>query len=308
MEQLVRIVTDSSCDLPRRLVERFKIAVAPLTVHFGSAVYEDGELSVEEFWQKAAGPHHPRTSQPSVGKFEQLFEGLVAQGKQVLCLTITSKHSGTFNAAHLAAQRFGQAVRVFDSLSLSLGLGLQALTAAQAAQAGGSMQELLALLEDMRARMRLMIVLDTLENLRRGGRADGFIAVVDRMTRALNIKAVINVVEGQLRLLGAARSFQRGLRRVLNLVEGLGTPASPGSVSGCERRGQRCPPTPVWESSASWRCPSPRRSEVVTPSITGLSNESHPTGRKHPALCADEGRRCSLPAGLLEPPGYAPVP
>jgi DegV family protein with EDD domain len=224
MEQLVRIVTDSSCDLPRRVVERFKIAVAPLTVHFGSAVYEDGELSAEEFWQKAAGPHHPRTSQPSVGKFEQLFEGLVAQGKQVLCLTITSKHSGTFNAAHLAAQRFGQAVEVFDSLSLSLGLGLQALAAARAAQAGRSMHEILALLEDVRARMRLMIVLDTLENLRRGGRADGFIAAVDRMTRALNIKIIIDVVEGQLRLLGAARSFQRGLRRVLNLVEGLGPP------------------------------------------------------------------------------------
>jgi fatty acid-binding protein DegV len=70
--------------------------------------------------------------------------------------------------------------------------------------------------------MRLTIVLDTLENLRRGGRADGFIAVVDRMTRALNIKPVINVVDGQLRLLGAARSFQGGLRRVLNLVERLG--------------------------------------------------------------------------------------
>lgn len=222
MEQLVRIVTDSSCDLPRRVVERFKIVVAPLTVHFGSAVYEDGELSAEEFWQKAAGPHHPRTSQPSVGKFEQRFEGLVAQGKQVLCLTITSKHSGTFNAAHLAAQRFGQAVEVFDSLSLSLGLGLQALAAAQAAQAGRSMQEILALLEDMQARMRFTIVLDTLENLRRGGRADAFIAVVDRMARALNIKAVINVVEGQLRLLGAARSFQGGLNRVLALVEQLG--------------------------------------------------------------------------------------
>jgi fatty acid-binding protein DegV len=74
----------------------------------------------------------------------------------------------------------------------------------------------------MRARMRLTILLDTLENLRRGGRADGFIAVVDRMTRALNIKTIINVVEGQLRLMGAARSFQGGLRRVLNMVERLG--------------------------------------------------------------------------------------
>jgi DegV family protein with EDD domain len=222
MERIIGIVTDSSCDLPRQLVERFRIAVAPLTVHFGSQVYEDGVLSLDEFWERAAGPHHPRTSQPSVGRFEQLFEELVARGRQVLCLTITSKHSGTFNAAHLAAQRFGEAVEVFDSLSLSLGLGIQALAAAQAARAGRSMEEILALLEDVRARMHLTIVLDTLENLRRGGRADGFIAVVHRMTQALDIKAVVNVVEGQLRLVGAARSFRGGLRRVLNIVEELG--------------------------------------------------------------------------------------
>jgi len=221
-KQAIRIVTDSSCDLPRRLVERFKIAVVPLIVRFGPEVYDDGELSAAEFWQKAAGPHHPQTSQPSVGTFEQVFERLVAQGRQVLCLTITGKHSGTFNSARLAAQRFGEVVKVFDSLSLSLGLGLQALAAARAARDGRSMQEILALLEDMRARVRVTIVLDTLENLRRGGRADGFIAVADRMTRALNIKAIINVVDGQLRLLGAARSFRSGLRRALNLVERLG--------------------------------------------------------------------------------------
>ncbi len=222
MERVVRIVTDSSCDLPRRLVERFKIAVVPLILRFGPEVYDDGELSVEEFWEKAAGRHHPQTSQPSVGTFEEVFGRLVAQGKQVLCLTITGKHSGTFNAAHVAAQRFGEAVKVFDSLSLSLGLGLQALAAAQAAWAGRSMQEILALLENLRARMRLMIVLDTLENLRRGGRADGFIAIADRMARALNIKVIINVVDGQLRLLGAARSFRGGLKRALNQVEQLG--------------------------------------------------------------------------------------
>ena len=220
--QAIRVVTDSGCDLPRRLVERFKIAVVPLIVRFGTEVYQDGELSVDEFWEKGAGPHHPQTSQPSAGAFEEVFERLVAQGKQVLCLTLTGKHSGTFNSACLAAQRFGEAVKVFDSLSLSLGLGIQTLAAAQAAQAGRSMQEVLALLKDMRARIRVLLVFDTLENLRRGGRADGFIAVADRMTRALNIKPVINIVDGQLRLLGAARSFQRGLRRILSLVERLG--------------------------------------------------------------------------------------
>jgi DegV family protein with EDD domain len=218
----IHIVTDSSCDLPRGLLERFKIDVVPLVICFGPEAYDDGQLSAEEFWQKSAGLHHPQTSQPAVGAFEQLFERLVAQGKRVLCLTITSKHSGTFNAARLAAQHFGEAVSVFDSLSLSVGLGVQALAAAQAARAGRSLQEILALLEDLRACMRVTIVLDTLENLRRGGRADGFIAVVDRMTRVLNIKAVINLVDGQLRLLGAARSFEGGLRRVLNQVEQLG--------------------------------------------------------------------------------------
>jgi DegV family protein with EDD domain len=262
-------------------VERFKIAVVPLIVRFGTEVYQDGELSVGEFWEKGAGPHHPQTSQPSVGAFEEVFERLVTQGKQVLCLTITGKHSGTFNAARLAAQRFGEAAKVFDSLSLSLGLGIQTLTAAQAAQAGRSMQEVLALLKDMRARMRVMLVFDTLENLRRGGRADGFIAVADRMTRALNIKPVINIVDGQLRLLGAARSFQRGLRRILSLVERLGPlehlavvhtrrleTAQEMAGRLAERTGfpreriwveetgaQRWHPTPVRESLASWQCP-----------------------------------------------------
>jgi DegV family protein with EDD domain len=221
-EQTVGIVADSGCDLPHQIVERLGIAVVPLVVSFGSETYEDGELSADEFWRRATGLHHPQTSQPSAGTFEEVFERLIAQGKQVLCLTLTSKHSGTFNSACLAALRFGDAVRVFDSLSLSLGLGIQVFEAAQAAWAGCSMQEIMERLENLRERMRLTILLDTLENLRRGGRADGFIAVIDRMTRALNIKAIINVVDGQLRLLGAARSFKSGLKRVLDLVEDLG--------------------------------------------------------------------------------------
>jgi DegV family protein with EDD domain len=219
MEQTIRVVTDSGCDLPPQRLKEFEIEVVPFTVHFGTDIYRDGELSPEQFWEMASGGQPPQTSQPAVGAFEEVFERLVALGSRVLCLSITSKHSGTFNAASLAAQRFGEAVEVFDSLSLSLGLGVQALSAAQAARAGHSMQEILTLLEDLRARMRLFIVLDTLENLRLGGRADAFVAVAERMTRLLNIKIIINVVEGQLRLLGAARSFQGALRRVLPLVE-----------------------------------------------------------------------------------------
>jgi DegV family protein with EDD domain len=221
MEQKIGIVTDSSCDLPPQLAQEHEIEVVPLVVHMGAETYHDGELSADEFWEKASEVH-PASSQPPVGVFEEVFERLIASGKQVLCVTVTAKHSGTFNAACLAAQRFGQNVKVLDSLSVSWGLGAQALLAAQAARVGRSMQEILATLEDFQARMRLTIVLDTLEYLRRGGRADGFIAVASRMTRALNIKLIINMVEGRLRLLSAARSFNGGVRRVLDMVEQMG--------------------------------------------------------------------------------------
>lgn len=218
MTEAVRVVTDSSCDLPRDVLERFRIAVVPLIVRFGTEEHRDGDLSADEYWERAAGPAHPQTSQPPVGVFEEMFARLVERGRRVLCLTVTSRHSGTFSTAQVAAQSFAGAVEVFDSQSLSLGLGLQALAAARAAQAGQSLQEILALVEDLRSRAQLAILLDTLENLRRGGRADGFISVIDRMTRALNVKPIINLVEGQLRLVSAARSFEGGVRRLLNLA------------------------------------------------------------------------------------------
>ena len=222
MENLIRVVTDSSCDLPRDVMERHGIDVVPLFVHFGDQTFRDGELPSEAYWAKASGPDQARTSQPPVGVFEEHFERLVAGGRRALCLTLTGAHSGTLNAARLAAQRFGEAVRIFDSQSLSLGLGLQVLFAAQAAEAGRSMQEILSQLEDLRSRLHLTIVLDTLDSLRQGGRADAFIAMADRMTQLLNIKAIVNFVEGRVQLLTAARSFRGGLKRILSLVDQLG--------------------------------------------------------------------------------------
>jgi DegV family protein with EDD domain len=222
MEKTIRVVTDSSCDLPPELAQELEIEIVPLTVIFGTESYTDGELSLEQFWTRAAGPLRPKTSQPSVGAFAEVFGRLVSEGSQVLCVMLTGKHSGTFNTAHLAAQSFAGAVTVFDSQSLSLGLGLQAMAAAQAARTASSMQEILTELKQIQARMRLVILLDTLENLRLGGRADGFMAVAERMTQALNIKVIINLVEGQLRLLGAARSFKSGLSRARGFIEQLG--------------------------------------------------------------------------------------
>lgn len=223
MGEMIRVVTDSSCDLPAHVLDDLRIEVVWLTVHFGTEVHNGGELSLEDFWEKAAGPQYPSTSQPPVGAFEALFERIVGEGGRALCVTLTGKHSGTIGSAQVAAQRFGEAVQIFDSLSFSLGLGLQAVSAAQAARAGQSMREILTMLEGLRDRTRWLIVLDTLENLRHGGRAAASISVVERMTRVLDIKMIMNLVEGQLRLLSAARSFKGALKRVFAAVEQMGS-------------------------------------------------------------------------------------
>ena len=223
MKGAISLVTDSSCDLPSRLVERFKIAVVPLTVHFGTESYLDGALSMEAFWRRVTESGSvPQTSRPSVGAFEDVFERLVERGRQVLCITLTGKHTGTVETARLAAQRFGEAVQVFDSHSLSLGMGFQVLEAARASELGRSMEEILELLEEVRSSVHGLVVLDTLEYVRRGGRADALVAVIGRMSRVLNVKPIVNFVEGHVQLLGVARSFRRGFDRVLYAVEELG--------------------------------------------------------------------------------------
>lgn len=219
----IAIVTDSSCDLPMQLIERLNIVVVPLVVQLGTETFLDGDLSAEAFWSKIDRPRRsPKTSQPSAGVFEKVFERLVAKGQQVLCLTLTGRHTGTVAAARLAAERFGEEVRVFDSQSLSLGLGFQVLEAARARQMRCSMQEILDLLRDVRPRVHTLVLLDTLENVRRGGRADAFIAAARQMSRWLDVKPIVNMVAGEVRLVGMARSLGRGIARITSMAGELG--------------------------------------------------------------------------------------
>lgn len=218
----VKIVTDSGCDLPMEVVEELRITVVPLVLRFGEEEFLDGKLSVEEFYRRMEeGQHHPETSQPSIGMFEEVFAKVTADGAEVVCPVLTSKYSGTFNSAWAAAQRFEGKVMAFDSLSLSWGLGFQVLAAAEAAQRGKGVREILRILEDIRERTHMFIVLDTIENIKRGGRADKIIPVLERVARFLNIKPIINVVEGELKLLGSARSYQGALRKIRDKVKGL---------------------------------------------------------------------------------------
>ena len=218
----VRIVTDSAADLAADTIARLEITVVPLVVRFGEQVYLDGQLSQDEFWHKTAqGPHHPGTSQPPVGAFEEVFARLVEAGHPVLCPTITSKHSGTFNSAWAAAQRFGERVRVVDTLSLSLGQGFQVVAAAEAAARGLSLDEVAGVVEGVREHTDVLILLDTIEYIRRGGRADGLMPVLGRMTKLLRIKPILRLVDGQLSMHGLVRSYERGLAQIQQEVARL---------------------------------------------------------------------------------------
>ena len=209
----VKIVADSGCDLPRSLSRRHGITLVPLVVQIGGDSYYHGEFDPELLWRRL--PHErASTSGPPLGRFRQAFERLVRAGDEVVCITLTSKHSGTFNTAWAAAQEFGGRVRVVDSQSISLGMGVLVLAAAMAAQAGRAADEVVRLVEDIRARTQVRLVLDTLEYVRRGGRLARLMQVIDRMCRSFDIKPILGIVEGELRLVGAARTLRGALRRI----------------------------------------------------------------------------------------------
>ena len=218
----VRIVTDSAADLDTETVERLQIRVVPMTVHFGHEIFAHSELSNDEFWLKAANGPHPGTSQPSIGLFEEAFSGLINAGHKVLCITITGRHSGTLSTALTVAQRFGGQVRVVDSLSLSLGQGFQVLAAARAALEGHSLEQVALVAEQVRERSHLLILLDTIEHVRKGGRANGLIPILDRVTRVLSIKPILRVVDGYLKLHKLVRSYERGLDQIRREISALG--------------------------------------------------------------------------------------
>jgi len=222
---MIRVVTDSSCDLPPEILEELEITVVPLVVRIGAEEFLETDLDLDEYWAKVdagrAQGVFPQTSQPSLGAFESVFSSLVGEGKEIACVTITSKHSGTFNTAWAAAQRFGEAVSIVDSWSTSLGLGFLTVAAAHLAREGASLRQVVAMLEEMRSRTHLRAVLDTIEYIRMGGRANALIPILSRVMRFMQIKPIIGFVEGELKLLGQARTFPAALAKVEQQIMAL---------------------------------------------------------------------------------------
>jgi DegV family protein with EDD domain len=211
----VRIVADSGCDLPPALAAEYQITIIPVFVRFGQEMISSDELTNDEFWDRAErSGEAPGTSSPAPGTFHRAFQKLVAAGHDVVCLTLPGKHSGTFNAAWLAAEEFGDRVRVVDTGSFSLGMGLQVLAAAKEALAGRSAEVIQHTVESLRSRTSVIFVLDTLEWVRRGGRLDRVIPLIDRVARTFHVKPVLEMSNGEFRLVGVTRSTRSALQRL----------------------------------------------------------------------------------------------
>ena len=210
---VVRIVTDSACDLPQARADALGIEIVPLTIRFGDEEFVDRvELTNDEFWRKVAtSPLLPETAAPSPGAFEKRFRSLKAAGADaVLCINLSSRLSGTMQSAQIAAKALdGEIpVRVVDSLSVSMGLGNQCIAAQALAADGEDLDTIAAAVEDRAAHTRLFGALDTLEHLKRGGRIGGAQALLGSV---LAIKPIIQIRDGIVVEAGKVRTRSKSL-------------------------------------------------------------------------------------------------
>jgi len=220
----VRIVTDSSCDLTDEDVGKHGIEVVPLSIRFGEDEYEDrSQLSVADFYAKLdAAAVLPETAAPAPGKFEAAFRRQQQAGADaVVCINLSSDLSATMQSAQNAqkAVEGDLDVRVVDSHSITSGLGTQVLLAAEAAGGGASADEVVALVEDLAARTHVFGALDSLENLKKGGRIGGAQALVGSL---LSIKPILDISSGKVEEAGKARTRKKALEVLRDKVAGAG--------------------------------------------------------------------------------------
>lgn len=218
----VRIVTDSTADLPPALARELNITVVPLIVRFGEETYRDGvDLTTEAFYQRLAeSATFPSTSQPSVGDFLSVYERLARDTDQVLSVHISSKLSGTVNSALQASKELEGRCRieVMDSAQASMTLGMVATAAAREAAGGSPLETVRTVAEEACARMRLYCLLDTLEYLKMGGRIGRVQAFLGSL---LSIKPIISVQDGLVVPMDRPRTRARGLDRLVELAQEL---------------------------------------------------------------------------------------
>ena len=192
----IKITATSTCDLPPELLERYQITMVPLYVSFGGNTYQDGvDASPEDIFRHVeAGGQLPTTSAVNIADYQELFSQLSPKYDSVLHITIGSEFSCCYQNALVAAEEFPN-VYVVDSRNLTVGQGLLVLAAAQAAERGDSMEDILKLLEDLTGRVDTTFVVDKLDYLAKGGRCSSVVALGANLLR---LKPCIVLADGRM--------------------------------------------------------------------------------------------------------------
>ena len=220
----IRIVTDSASDISLEEAEDLGIEIVPLSIRFGEAEYTDlVDLSVSDFYQKMAESDLlPSTAAPSPGAFEAAFKRCAEAGADgVICINLSLALSATGQAAQLAADALANTlpVKCIDSKSITSGLGTIIRKAAAAAKDGGSMDEIVALVDNLASRTRIFATLDTLENLKKGGRIGGAKAMLGTM---LQFKPCLDLSSGEVVEAGRQRTRKKSLIWLKEVLESEG--------------------------------------------------------------------------------------
>lgn len=210
----IGIVTDSTCDLPQYFVEQHELEVIPSILVIDGKEYVDGvDISREDFYHQLPSLRtQPTTAAPSIGEFSSRYDSLFARGcDHILSIHAAGKLTSILNVARQAAQDFADKVTCVDSTSLSLGLGFQVLAAAEAAELG--LRAALEAVESTRQRLHVYAALDTLENLRRSGRVPAAVTILGGL---LNIKPMIELIDGEVKPLAANRTTKQSNEKMLS--------------------------------------------------------------------------------------------
>jgi DegV family protein with EDD domain len=211
------VVTDTIATLPRQMAEQHEIGIVPLQVTFGLDAYRDGvDLSSAEFYRRlAAAKELPTTSAPTMADLIAAYEEAARRAESVVAIHPSGSLSATVAAARQAAEQVDAPVHVLDSRTGAASQGLIALEAARAALAGAEAEEVLAIARKVMGRARLLVSMDTLEYLRKGGRIG---AAQAWLATALRFKPIITLTDGEVQPVERPRSRQRAITRMLELM------------------------------------------------------------------------------------------
>ncbi|HWI55416.1 MAG TPA: DegV family protein [Desulfobacteria bacterium] len=214
----IRIVTDSTADLPSDIVDELGIIVIPLKVSFGREVYRDGvDMQSQEFISRLErDDEFPTTSQPSPGEIVAVYEKIIAKGESIISIHLSGKLSGTVQSARTAkTMTDSRDIHVIDSRTISMGLGLIVMAAAKAANEGKSVAEILALINEKIEKTFLIFLVDTLDYLEKGGRIGKASAFLGTL---LKIKPILALDDGHIVPIERVRGKTKALERISEIV------------------------------------------------------------------------------------------